>query len=109
MFLKILKSHNFKFKKMKKNFTLAMIFFSVIAFSQVGINTPNPQGILHVDGAKDNPATGSPTDAQQANDFTVTSAGNVGIGNTTPLSNLHIKTGEPLRVLVAGKLPIQDC
>lgn len=91
MFLKILKSHNFKFKKMKKNFTLAMIFFSVIAFSQVGINTPNPQGILHVDGAKDNPATGSPTDAQQANDFTVTSAGNVGIGNTTPLSNLHIK------------------
>lgn len=68
-----------------------MIFFCVIAFSQVGINTPNPQGILHVDGAKDNPATGSPTDAQQANDFTVTSAGNVGIGNTTPLSNLHIK------------------
>lgn len=76
---------------MKKNLTLAMVFFSIIAFSQVGINTPNPQGTLHVDGAKDNPATGIPTDAQQANDFTVTSAGNVGIGNVTPLSNLHIK------------------
>ncbi|WP_374464579.1 hypothetical protein [Chryseobacterium sp.] len=76
---------------MKKNLTLAMVFFSIIAFSQVGINTPNPQGTLHVDGAKDNPATGIPTDAQQANDFTVTSEGNVGIGNITPLSNLHIK------------------
>lgn len=77
---------------MKKNLiTLTMIFFSIIAFSQVGINTPNPQGIFHVDGAKDNPATGIPTDVQQANDFTVTSAGNVGIGNLTPASNLHIK------------------
>ncbi|WP_114819334.1 hypothetical protein [Chryseobacterium sp. KLBC 52] len=76
---------------MKKNVTLAMIFFSIIAFSQVGINTPNPQGTFHVDGAKDNPATGVPNDVQQANDFTVTSAGNVGIGNLTPLSNLHIK------------------
>lgn len=77
---------------MKKNLiTLAMIFFSIIAFSQVGINTPNPQGMFHVDGAKDNPATGIPTDVQQANDFTVTSAGNVGIGNLTPVSNLHIK------------------
>lgn len=76
---------------MKKSLTLAMIFFSIIVFSQVGINTPNPQGTLNVDGAKDNPATGIPTDLQQANDFTVTSAGNVGIGNLTPLSNLHIK------------------
>ncbi|WP_142723845.1 MULTISPECIES: hypothetical protein [unclassified Chryseobacterium] len=76
---------------MKKNLiTLTMVFFSIIVLSQVGISTPNPQGTFHVDGAKDNPATGLPTDAQQANDLTVTSAGRVGIGNIAPSSNLHI-------------------
>lgn len=53
-------------------------------YSQVGINTANPQGIFHVDGAKDNMATGVPTAFQQSNDFTVTAAGNVGIGTTSP-------------------------
>ncbi|MET3535209.1 hypothetical protein [Chryseobacterium limigenitum] len=76
---------------MKKTFiTLCLISVSSLAYSQVGINTPNPQGALHVDGAKDNPDTGAPTATQQANDFTVTSTGKVGIGNINPSSNLHI-------------------
>ncbi|WP_419868811.1 hypothetical protein [Chryseobacterium sp. CT-SW4] len=37
-------------------------FFSAIPlFAQVGINTNNPQAILHVDGAKDNSTTGAPS------------------------------------------------
>ena len=74
---------------MKKSIT----FFCMIAFSfsyaQVGINTTNPQGVFHVDGAKDNPSTGAPTTAQ-INDFIVTSTGNVGIGIVAPQRKLDI-------------------
>jgi hypothetical protein len=49
-------------------------------FAQVGINTSNPQATFHVDGSKDNAASGTPTAAQQSNDFAVTSSGNLGIG-----------------------------
>lgn len=53
-------------------------------YAQVGVNNPNPQGAFHIDGAKDNPATGLPTAVQQANDVTVTPAGSLGIGTITP-------------------------
>lgn len=76
---------------MKKNLILLCLLTTLsLAYSQIGINTPNPQGMLHVDGAKDNPQTGIPSTTQQANDFTVTSVGKVGIGTITPSSNLHI-------------------
>ncbi len=58
--------------------------------AQVGINTANPQGAFSVDGAKDNPATGTPTATQQLNDFSVTATGNVGIGNVAPAARLDI-------------------
>ncbi|WP_431610004.1 hypothetical protein [Chryseobacterium sp. 'Rf worker isolate 10'] len=54
------------------------------------MNTPNPQAILHVDGAKDNVSSGVPTAAQQANDFVVIANGNVGIGIITPTKKLDI-------------------
>lgn len=63
---------------------LGMLSIPILALSQVGVNTNNPQGIFHVDGAKDNPDTGSSTPFQDANDFIVTSDGSVGIGTTTP-------------------------
>lgn len=70
---------------MKNKLTLAgLLFASIIASAQVGINTSNPQNILHVDGAKDNPATGAPSTLQQSNDFIVTASGSTGIGTTTP-------------------------
>ncbi|WP_292010484.1 hypothetical protein [Chryseobacterium sp.] len=70
---------------MKKNiFLLSMMMVSAVAFGQVGINTTNPQTVLHVDGAKDNVTTGVPTTAQQSNDFVVTSTGSVGVGTATP-------------------------
>jgi len=70
---------------------LSMLIIANFTRAQIGIYTSNPQGALHFDGAKDNPAMGIPTDVQQANDFTITSTGNVGIGTITPSSNLHIK------------------
>lgn len=69
---------------MKKGIHLLMFLVSGLLFSQVGINTVNPQGAFHIDGAKDNPTTGVPTPLQQANDFTVTPTGRVGIGTVSP-------------------------
>ncbi|MBB6329140.1 hypothetical protein HNP24_000090 [Chryseobacterium sediminis] len=73
---------------MKKNILLTALLSSVLAFSQVGIDTTNPQAKFHVDGAKDNPVTGVPTTTQQLNDFAVTSDGLVGIGMTAPTAPL---------------------
>ena len=80
---------------MKKNIILLIgLLLSGFSYSQVGINTANPQGIFNIDGGKDNPTTGSAhTNAQQLNDFTVTAAGNVGIGKIAPSTKLHITTG----------------
>ncbi|KYH06635.1 hypothetical protein A1704_23425 [Chryseobacterium cucumeris] len=75
---------------MKKNILLLIsLLVSFAAKSQFGINTPNPQTLLHIDGAKDNPITGIPSTLQQSNDFVVTSAGNVGIGTISPAAKLH--------------------
>ena len=80
---------------MKKNIIISIgLLLSGFSYSQVGINTTNPQGIFNIDGGKDNPTTGSAhTAAQQLNDFTVTAAGNVGIGKIAPSTKLHITTG----------------
>jgi len=69
---------------MKKTILLLATVASGFIYSQVGINTTNPQGTFNIDGLKDNPTTGAPTAAQGSNDFTVTSTGSVGIGTTTP-------------------------
>ena len=80
---------------MNKNIILSIgLLLSGFSYSQVGINTSNPQGIFNIDGGKDNPTTGTGhTPAQQLNDFTVTAAGNVGIGKIAPSTKLHITTG----------------
>ncbi|WP_048512320.1 hypothetical protein [Chryseobacterium sp. FH2] len=64
--------------------TLGFVFVSILSFAQVGINTSNPQNTFHIDGAKDNPATGTPSATEQANDFIVTSTGSTGIGTNAP-------------------------
>jgi hypothetical protein len=57
---------------------------SSLSWSQVGINTQNPQGVFNIDGntsaTTTNPATGAPTAAQLADDFIVTASGSTGIG-----------------------------
>ncbi|WP_343687399.1 hypothetical protein [Chryseobacterium gleum] len=77
---------------MKKIIISSGMLFSNLVFSQVGINTPNPQGSFHVDGAKDNASTGVPTVAQQSNDFVVLSNGNVGVGTLNPSNKLDIRS-----------------
>lgn len=81
------------------------LFVGSFVFAQVGVNTTNPQGVLHIDGAKDNPATGAPSIAQQANDMIVTSEGKVGIGTITPLNTLDINGGLRIQSVPDGTFP----
>lgn len=78
---------------MKQKILLILgISFYITSYSQVGINTAKPQGVFHVDGAKDNPKTTSaPTTTQQANDVVILQkSGYVGSGTTSPATNLEI-------------------
>ncbi|ALR30807.1 hypothetical protein ATE47_09835 [Chryseobacterium sp. IHB B 17019] len=58
---------------------------------QVGILTSNPQGPLHIDGAKDNPTTGTPTAIQQTNDVIITPEGRLGVGTIAPDSSSSVE------------------
>lgn len=82
---------------------VAMLFSMGAAYSQVGVNTTNPQGIFNVDGAKDNSPTGVPTTTEQLNDVVVDATGNLGVGTTAPSQKLDVNgtfiriSGDPLR------------
>ncbi len=70
---------------MKSKFILTIsLSLSLLGYSQVGINTQNPQGSLHVDGksttSTTNPATGTPSATQLTDDFIIKNNGSVGIG-----------------------------
>lgn len=72
---------------------LTALVVSTYTYSQtgrVGINTENPQNTLHIDGGRDNPISGSPSDVQQANDVVITNEGKIGIGMTVPKNLLNI-------------------
>lgn len=77
---------------MKKNLTILVVLLALTqtTYSQVGIGTSNPQGFFHVDGQSNNPISGNPSGADQADDFIVTSNGSVGIGITTPAQKLDV-------------------
>lgn len=78
---------------MKKNLLFAGFLVVNTISAQIAINTSNPQGAFHVDGGRDNSATGTPTTAQQLNDFVVTSAGRVGVGTVAPNTKVEINSG----------------
>lgn len=89
-----LKTNFIEMKNTKIIFTaLAIILSSSLAYAQnnTGVKTKAPKGALHVDSKKNNTAT--PTAAEEADDFIVTSTGNVGIGNTSPTVKLLIDNG----------------
>lgn len=75
---------------MKRNLlSLAMVVSSLIS-AQIGINTSNPLGALHVDGAKDNTAAVTP--AQISNDLIITNAGFIGAGVLNPIVKLDMRS-----------------
>jgi len=78
---------------MKKKLLTVAVALPISAFSQVGINTTNPQGTFHIDGGKNNPSTGIPSALQQSDDVTVTAAGFVGLGTVSPSVRLDINSG----------------
>jgi hypothetical protein len=92
---------------MKKNLLFAGLLttFSLVAKSQVGIHTSNPQGVFNIDGLKNNPTTGVPTAVQAADDLVMTSNGNLGLGLTAPGTTLDVKgaiTNRETALAVAG-------
>ncbi|ROH95886.1 hypothetical protein [Chryseobacterium daecheongense] len=78
---------------MRKNIFLMIVLLSFThMFSQIGIQTPNPIGILHIDGQKDNPVTGTTfTPAQQSNDVIITNTGRVGAGTLSPAVKMDVR------------------
>lgn len=81
---------------------IAVSAFTINANAQVGIQTSNPQGVFNIDAAKDNPATGVPTLAQQANDIAVTSTGSMGVGTTSPSVKLDVQGSQLLNAAITG-------
>ncbi|MGJ1263384.1 hypothetical protein [Sphingobacterium spiritivorum] len=85
-----------KINSLTTSLLLLLLWISGLATlqaQQTGVNTKNPQAVLHVDAKKDN----NPT-VQEADDFVVTSAGSVGIGTISPTHKLDIR----------GKIQIRD-
>ncbi|MGN7867175.1 hypothetical protein [Chryseobacterium sp. 22458] len=80
-------------KKKHKLLILPFCFLTNTFYAQVGTGTSIPLGSLHVDGAKDNPASGTPTPAQLSNDFIVNkTTGFIGAGVLNPLVQLDMRS-----------------
>ncbi|WP_322970454.1 hypothetical protein [Faecalibacter sp. LW9] len=77
---------------MKKNILIiGALACSTLLYSQVGINTENPQAMFHIDGSKNNPAIGTPSNSEQSDDFVITEDGNIGLGTISPKVRLDLR------------------
>jgi hypothetical protein len=56
----------------------------------IGINTVNPQGVLHIDGIGNNPQSGSVGAAQAEDDVIIDASGRIGIGLPNPATRVDI-------------------
>lgn len=81
---------------MKKFLLITFFLNTTLLLAQVGMNIPNPKGVYHIDGSKNNPKGEVPNKEQQKDDFIVLSNGNVGIGTIAPENKLHIKADSNL-------------
>lgn len=82
--------------KRKRQFILMVIITYCCIFwsnAQVGIGTSTPLGILHIDGAKDNPINGTPSVLQVANDVIINkTSGFIGVGVLNPQVKLDLRS-----------------
>lgn len=77
---------------MKHILLYIFLLLTISMYSQVGINTTNPQsGVLHIDALGNNALTGVPNATQTADDVFINSTGYVAVGHAIPLTQLHIK------------------
>jgi hypothetical protein len=91
---------------MKRIFTLGLLCCGLFTTAQaqteaVGINTENPKGVLHIDGAANNPLSGTISAVQAADDVVVDTLGRMGIGVAAPKAKVHIYSdtpGEAIRI-----------
>lgn len=100
---------------MKNILYISAILCYSFFYSQVGINTSNPVGKLHIDGEKDNPPIGSPSATEANNDVIITNTGNLGTGTISPSVKLEINNGSTngaLRIVdntqANGKILVSD-
>ncbi|WP_117590732.1 hypothetical protein [Chryseobacterium sp. FH2] len=74
-----------------------------LTYAQTGIGTQNPQGALHVDGGKDNAATGIPTATQVSNDVIINkTTGFIGLGVLAPKVKLDMRSAANENALGLG-------
>ncbi|WP_454046166.1 hypothetical protein [Chryseobacterium sp. Marseille-Q8038] len=93
---------------MKKFVLLTAFLMALYSKGQVGINTSNPQGVFHIDGNKDNAATGVPTALQQTNDVVVTPTGSVGLGTVSPNSSAILDISSGSKGILLPRLSLQN-
>ncbi|WP_073062746.1 complement C1q domain-containing protein [Chryseobacterium oranimense] len=90
-------------KEIRKTLILPVYFLINILHAQIGIGTNNPQGILHIDGAKDNPASGTLTPTQISNDVIINkTTGFIGAGVLNPQVQLDIRSAGSENALGLG-------
>lgn len=74
---------------MKKKFLILLGIFCIgLLNAQVGVNTKEPKGMLHIDPRSDTQTDGS----NASDDVIITNDGKLGIGTLNPNVLLHIKT-----------------
>lgn len=84
-----------KYLMIKKYIILLLGFIlPLISSAQISINTENPKGLLHIDGASTtattNPSSGNVSMTQATDDVIITADGNMGIGVLSPTAKMHV-------------------
>jgi hypothetical protein len=83
-------------------FLLCLVAVSGPLSAQVGINTEDPQGLLHVDAKSNTVVVNSNNVLNAEDDVVVTPQGRIGVGTTDPQARLDIRSATP------GAIRIQD-
>lgn len=82
---------DYKTNNMTRKYKFLFLFiFSYSTFAQLGIGTETPQGILHIDPQSNTPNS-SATETQMADDFIITSDGEMGLGTLTPSVKVDLR------------------